>query len=119
MKYTLCAVYHAPSSSGGKVWALPTNSVKTQLTFSGTLKRYRDGTVTVNHLSKQKTVYDEVKRKESMGYTLLEDVWINEFGQVSTTNPEQQPASGLERMPEQPKAPLSTIKIVGDGVFNF
>jgi hypothetical protein len=119
MGYVLSEVYQAPSSSGGKVWGIPgfTQGGQTTQSFNAQASRFNEGRVTINDLSKPKSVNDLVGEKLQKGYQRVSDCYIDyETGDVYFGDLANK-TSTLERHIKVENE--STLEIKGGGLFNF
>lgn len=125
MSWIKCQVYHAPSSSGGKVWIVPMVNVA-DWTIAGKISAYKKGfglnTFALNNPKDPATL---VAAKLKKGYSYLEDVWV-ESGtfRISRTDPNQNSQQEDESNLDALEASFGHIEqpdlvITGDGVFDF
>jgi hypothetical protein len=128
MSWIKSQVYHAPSSSGGKVWIVPMVNVA-YWTIAGKMSAYQRGfglnTFALNNPKDPATL---VAAKLKKGYSYLEDVWV-ESGtfRISRTDPSQnsqQEDEAVKSHFDALEASFGHIEqpglvITGDGVFDF
>lgn len=120
MSVVECAVYSAPSASGGKVWIHPCRA-RVKWTMSGTYTAYLNRKLKYHELSKPKAVHLLTNGKMIKGYSFEKHIWVDTADgfAIYETDPGQITTSAIKVEKTQTKEKEPIIIINGEGLFAF